>query len=446
MIKPVGAACNLDCTYCYYLPTHDVYGDRAHRMHDVILEEIFRTILPEYEDHVSICWQGGEPTLAGIEFYEKAMGWQEKYKRPGQVIENLLQTNGTLLDDEWGAFLSKNRFLVGLSCDGPPHLHDKYRYTVKGDASSDKVLRGLDVLKKHGVEYNILCVLNDVNVKHPELVYNYVTKLGSRYVQFIPAIEWEDTKEDYVQGHAAADVGLKKISPSAVEYGQFLCKAFDMWNTHHRTHLSIQLFDVMLNQYLFSRSTLCINSNACHNQLTIEYDGSVYGCDHYVNHRWQLGHVSDRDWRHKKVDDTGMVALTVSAGDEPDEDWYEGLDRDVFETFAKRKLDLPEKDCGRCEYQRFCYGGCPKHRPRRGEVTEKTVLCEGYKLFFEHAMPTLEKIATHYRHYGELPATEAEIERQKQVKSGVIRPGQKVKPNELCPCGSGMKFKKCCKN
>ncbi|QQE10429.1 radical SAM protein [Planctomycetota bacterium] len=456
MIKPVGAACNLDCEYCYYLPTHDLYERPSHRMSEETLENMFKTILPHFEDHVSICWQGGEPTLAGIEFFKKALAFQEKYKRPEQSIENSLQTNGTMLNDEWCEFLKENKFLVGLSCDGPPHLHDLYRYTVKQEPSSSMVMRGHKLLQKHGVEYNILCVLNNVNVKHPELVYNYILNLGSRFVQFIPAIEWEEPAENFTSGYPGENPPLKDISPDPEDYGRFLCKVFDLWNRHHRTHVSIQTIDVMLNQYLFSRSSLCIHSDSCHNQVTVEHDGSVYGCDHYVNSRWQLGHVSDKTWKPLTPPTPSTVPLTVSASPADarpewehspfEKDWYQSLDTENFGDFATRKMNIPEDECGQCEFQRFCYGGCPKHRQHRGDKTEKTILCKGYKMFFAHAMPTLDEIARFYRHYGQLPPTEVEIERQQQLRADPGMMDRKVKPNEPCPCGSGLKFKKCCRN
>ncbi|WP_432798891.1 anaerobic sulfatase maturase [Poriferisphaera sp. WC338] len=459
MIKPVGAACNLDCTYCYYLPTHDLYGSPAHRMSYDTLENLFKTILPHCEQRVSIAWQGGEPTLAGLEFFEKAVALQKQYKKPDQEIENALQTNGTLLDDKWCEFLANNKFLIGLSCDGPPHLHDHYRYDHQHRPSSQNVMRGLKLLQKHRVEYNILTVLNDHNVKHPEDVYNYILNLGARFVQFIPAVEWDETVEEFTSGFPPENPGVKDWVIKPKDYGTFLCKVFDLWNKRHRTHVSIQMIDVMLNQYLFNNSSLCVHSNSCHNQLTVEHDGAIYGCDHYVNARWQIGHVSDKTWKPITQPSPGSVPLTIGSTNEPDrpewsqspfeKDWFQSVDTETFGDFATRKMNLPPDECGKCEYQRFCYGGCPKHRPHRGDKTEKTYLCEGYYMFYEHALPKLEEIARHYRIHGELPPPEMEIERQQKLAEQGRHPAARINPNEIgrndpCPCGSGLKFKKCC--
>jgi len=289
MIKPVGALCNLDCTYCYYLPTKTIYDGHEHRMSLQTLEDVFASILPRFDNHVTIAWQGGEPTLAGLDFFKKMIEFQHKYKKPGQQIDHALQTNGTLLNDAWCEFLRDNRFLIGLSVDGPPHFHDHYRLTNRKTGSFDLVMRGHKLLQKHAVDYNILCVLNDHNVHHPEEVLQYLLKLGSRWVQFIPAIEWEKDPDNPERNV------LAPYSPDPEAYGKFLNRVFDLWFEKYRKRVSVRLFDAVLNKLVLGQMPLCINDGSCHNQLTIEHDGAVFGCDHFVERRWQLAQIGEDD-------------------------------------------------------------------------------------------------------------------------------------------------------
>jgi len=494
MIKPVGALCNLDCTYCYYLPTKGVFDNRERRMSIENLEEIFASILPRFADEVTIAWQGGEPTLAGLDFFRKAIEFQEKYRRPTQRINHALQTNGTLLDDEWCEFLRENKFLIGLSVDGPPKLHDHYRVTNKGKASSDQVLRGMKLLQKHAVDYNILTVLNDYNVKHPDEVYNYLMKLGVRWMQFIPAVEWEADPD------RPGENKLAPFSPAPADYGRFLCRVFDQWFEKHRKHVSIRIFDAVMNKLVMGQMPFCILDGSCHNQLTIEHDGAVFGCDHFVERRWQLTKIGDPEWVNSiPLMEAGpvegaaeTVGLTVHGGqwmsgretevgrdidsatdvaakyevsgdtiedDGIDDAWMDRVDGVRLGTFAKRKQDLPEK-CKACQWKPFCYGGCPKHRAHGGDVPEPTVLCEAYMMFYEHAMPRMQWLAGFIRQNQQPPDPQPQA-RQVASGGGSRQPSQaaranqgrggtavaaappKVKRNDPCPCGSGMKYKQC---
>ncbi|MCC7147420.1 MAG: radical SAM protein [Phycisphaeraceae bacterium] len=456
MIKPVGALCNLDCTYCYYLPTKAIYERHEHRMSLKTLEEIFACILPRFANEVTVAWQGGEPTLAGLDFFKSAMEFQRRYLRAGQRVNNALQTNGTLLTDDWCQFLKKEDFLIGLSVDGPPRFHDHYRLGHRGQGSSDEVMRGFKLLRQHGVEHNILCVLNDHNVKHPDEIFGYLMNLGARWLQFIPAIEWV---KDTSSGTAGKNNVLAPFAPSPRAYGEFLCRVFDRWFQKHRHTVSVRIFDAVLNKLVLGQTPFCILDGSCHGQLTIEHDGAVFGCDHFVERRWQLGQIGQPDWqnsigvddvavnsdqvgitvhgrgfiKHKSIDEknieserdlseavlTGSVredssessafpAGGTSGGGQFDLKWFDRLEQGRLGVFAGRKQSLPAK-CLSCQWKPYCHGGCPKHRSMGGEVPEATVLCESYMMFFAHAMPRLQWLADYLRK-GMQPPLPEEVE------------------------------------
>ena len=427
MIKPVGALCNLDCTYCYYLPTKTIYDHHEYRMTEATLESVFASILPRFADEVTIAWQGGEPTLAGLGFFEKALAFQEKYKRPGQRISHALQTNGTLLDDRWCRFLRENEFLIGLSVDGPAHFHDHYRLSNRHEATSEAVLRGHRLLQRHAVDYNILCVLNDRNVHHPDEVLSYLLHLGSRWLQFIPAIEWEPDPQ-----RPGRNV-LAPYSPAPADYGRFLCRVFDLWFERYRKRVSVRIIDAVLNKLVLGQMPFCILDGGCHNQLTIEHDGAIFGCDHFVERRWQLARIGEPDWVNAiDLEGREQVGLTIHGEgyrknaqlpgrdiDDPtdldtrytphsgssgrdrrpegvDEAWFDRVDQGRLGSFAVRKQDLPD-GCKACKWKPFCHGGCPKHREHGGDVPEPTILCEAYMMFYEHAMDRLQWLAGYLR-------------------------------------------------
>ena len=467
MIKPVGALCNLDCTYCYYLPTKTIYDGHEHRMSRRTLEEIFASVLPRFDQDVTIAWQGGEPTLAGLAFFEQALDFQKTHQKAGQRIRHALQTNGTLLDDRWCQFLRREQFLVGLSVDGPPRFHDRYRLTNRHEASSDQVGRGHRLLQKHAVDYNVLCVLNDENVQHPDEIFKYLLNLGTRWVQFIPAIEWVKDPDDPARNTLAS------YCPDPVAYGNFLCRAFDLWFDRHRTQVSVRLFDAVLNKLVLDTMPFCILDGSCHNQLTIEHDGAVFGCDHFIERRWQLAQIGDENWHNSvNVDGSEDVGLTVHgtgyhpntahAGrdihseqdlvegyadpakpDTPsnglDQNWFDRVEQGRLGIFAARKQDLPAKCLG-CQWKPYCHGGCPKHRPMGGEVPEPTILCEAYIMFYEHAMPRLEWLAGFLRK--NLQPPDPQPGRKNAAPKKTVHGGP-PRRNVPCPCGSGVKYKHC---
>jgi len=406
MVKPVGAMCNLECTYCYYLPTQAMYGGHERRMSLDTLESVFAGFLPHAADEVTIAWQGGEPTLAGLAFFEQAVAFQKRYARRNQFVSNSLQTNGTLLDEAWCHFLRDQQFLVGISIDGSAFFHDHYRLDRRGRGTHQRVMHGLELLRTHGVEHNILTVLNQHNVHYPKRLFRELLRMSERWLQFIPAIEWIEDGQGRPQ--------LAPFSPTGPDFGRFLCEVFDLWFEHHRYNVSVRLFDVVLNQLVFGQSPLCIMGAGCHNQVTVEHNGDVFGCDHFVQREWQLGQVNDNNSPRDRV------ALTVGQSDQPagnapahdaamnrdaaastdhtaaNDQWYPSLATDRLGQFSARKQHLGAA-CTGCPYLRFCYGGCPKHRPHRGDAPEASVLCAGYRMFFEHGMDRMEWMAGYLR-------------------------------------------------
>lgn len=478
MIKPVGALCNLDCHYCYYLPTKSVYDGHEHRMTLEVLESIYAGYLPGAADEVTICWQGGEPTLAGLKFFEKAIEFQEKHKRPGQRVYNALQTNGTLLNDDWCQFLRKHQFLVGISVDGPRSFHDKYRVTNSGDGSHELVLRGLRLLQQHDVEYNILCVLNAGNIDHPDEVFNHLLKLGSRWIQFIPEVVFEPAPRK------PGDNRLAAHCPDPKKFGVFMTRVFDLWFERYRQRVSERLFDSILNALVMGRMPLCILDGSCHGQMTIEHNGDVFGCDHFVERRWQLSRIADPQWRnpvmldgaeqvgmtihgtgyapnseHEGRDIHGAVdieqkyaeqATAVVVDDALDRNWFTRADSSRLSHFSERKLQLPQK-CRDCRYFDLCHGGCPEHRPHGGDRVEHSILCDGYIYFYEHCLERLEWLAGYLRRGQQPPPVQINVDSGAATDSAIgkrmpVPAGVKVSRNDPCPCGSGLKYKNCCGN
>lgn len=489
MIKPVGALCNLDCRYCYYLPTKSVYDGHEHRMTPVVLESVYAGYLPGAADEVTICWQGGEPTLAGLKFFEQAITFQEQYKRPGQRVWNALQTNGTLLTDDWCRFLRKHQFLVGISVDGPRSFHDKYRVTNAGEGSHDLVMRGLRLLQQHDVEYNILCVLNAGNIDHPDEVFNHLLKLGSRWVQFIPEVVFEPDPDHPGENRLASHC------PDPLKFGVFMTRVFDLWFDRYRQRVSERLFDSVLNQLVLGHMPLCILDGSCHGQVTIEHNGDVFGCDHFVERRWQLSRIGDPQWRNPVMPDGDeQIGLTIHgsgyapnsqhagrdihdhadvernysqaapapgshapaspataiADDTLDRTWFTRADAPRLSHFSARKLHLPQK-CHDCEYFALCHGGCPEHRPHGGDRVEHTILCDGYIHFYDHCLERLEWLAGYLRRGQQPPPVQINVEAQAATDSQIGRrmpvpADTKAGRNDPCPCGSGLKFKNCCGN
>ena len=353
MTKPIGAICNLDCEYCYYLEKEELYPEtKSFRMEDSTLENYIRQYIETQStlSEITFAWQGGEPTLMGIDFFRKAVELQDKYRRSGMTIRNSLQTNATIINDEWAIFFKENNFLIGISIDGPPKLHDHYRFDKKGDPSSADVIRGLRLFQKHEVDYNILCVVNNYNGDYPVQIYNYFKDLGAQFMQFIPIVE------HFGDG---SEVSPRSINPK--QYGRFLCAVFDEWVKEDIGKIFIQIFDVSLEAWLGFKPSLCIFNETCGDAMAMEHNGDVYACDHYVTPEYLVGNIEE---------------TPIS---------------DIINLPFQRKFGEDKKDtlppyCLDCEVRFVCNGGCPKNRfidTPNGDPG-LNYLCEGYKMFFNH--------------------------------------------------------------
>ncbi len=357
MTKPRGAVCNLDCMYCYFLKKETLYPESDLRMRDDVLESYTRQYIEAQRvPEVTFAWQGGEPTLMGLEFFEKAVEFQKKHRKPGMKVINALQTNGTLLDDEWCTFFKEHDFLIGLSLDGPQELHDKYRVDKGGQASFDRVMMGLEYLKKHQVEFNILTTVHAGNVDHPLDVYRFLRdEVRTQFIQIIPIVERKNDS-GYQEGY--------KVTPRSVTgkgYGQFLIAVFDEWLQHDVGQIFVQIFDVALGVWYGQRAGLCIFEETCGLALALEHNGDLYSCDHYVEPNFFLGNI----------DKENLIELVAS-------------EKQV--EFGTAKLDTLPRYCRECEVRFICNGGCPKNRIRRTPDGEEGLnyLCQGYKAFFNH--------------------------------------------------------------
>ncbi|NYT22621.1 anaerobic sulfatase maturase [Alcaligenaceae bacterium] len=373
MAKPTGSKCNLDCDYCYYLEKQALYpAEGKFRMRRDVLETFIRDYIASQfrvgQREISFAWQGGEPTLLGLEYFQTIVSLQKQYCPPGCAITNALQTNGTLLNSAWARFLHQESFLVGLSIDGPPPLHDRYRHDRRGLPSSSRVLNAWQLLRRHEVQTNVLCVVNRQNAEHPLEVYRYLRDLGVEFMQFIPLVERTD-----VTGRLSSPPNTENmddtVAPWSVrpeDYGRFLCAIFDEWLRHDVGKVFVQLFDMQLGVWLGQPASLCVFAETCGSGLAIEHNGDLFACDHYVYPEYKLGNIQDTD--------IGELA------DAPKQMQF-GLDK---------KMQLPQV-CRECKWRFACHGGCPKHR----FLGEQNVnyFCQSNRLFFEHAAPYLQTMA-----------------------------------------------------
>jgi uncharacterized protein len=357
MLKPRGAICNLGCRYCFYLSKEALYPGSLFRMSDEVLAEFTRQYIQAQQvPEVTFAWQGGEPTLMGLDFFRRAVDLQKQYRKPGQRINNAFQTNGVLLDDDWCAFFHEHGFLIGLSLDGPRHLHDVYRVDKGGQPTFDRVINGLALLKKHRVEFNILSCVSAANAPHPVQVYRfYRDEVGAQFVQFIPIVEKEPG------GGRGGQTLISKRSVTGKQYGSFLIGVFDEWRKRDVGRVFVQIFDVALAAWLGQRPGLCIFEPTCGLALAMEHDGDVYSCDHFVEPRYKLGNMMQ----------TPLADLASS----PQQRRF-GLD----------KRDTLPHLCRVCPVRFVCNGACPKDRVLKTPQGEAGMnyLCDGYKAFFTH--------------------------------------------------------------
>jgi uncharacterized protein len=431
LTKPIGPICNLGCKYCFYLEKEHLYKDeRQWRMSDEVLEAYIRQYIEQQAvPEIDFAWQGGEPTLLGVGFFRKVVELQRKHAG-GKVVRNALQTNGTLLDDEWCEFLSAQQFLVGLSIDGPRELHDIYRVDKKDKPTFEAVMRGLGFLKKHGTEFNTLTVVNRANSQKPLEVYRFLKEIGSGFLQFIPLVERQAPVRLKVLGYDFADppaagMGAEEgvVTPWSVEaeqYGTFLCAIFDEWVRRDVGRTFVQLFDVALGNWAGMGSALCVFAEKCGTALAIEHNGDVYSCDHYVYPKYRLGNVLNK----------GLGELV----------WSEEQRK-----FGEEKLTTLPGYCRTCEVRFACNGECPKHRFIRTPAGEEGLnyLCAGYRKFFNHIDPHMKTMARLLK-VGRAPAEIMGMLTRSEKPAAVLSGGSAVGRNDPCPCGSGRKFKKCC--
>lgn len=356
LAKPSGPICNLDCQYCFFLSKEALYPSDRFRMADDLVVTYLRQLLDGQPDGpVTIAWQGGEPTLMGVEFFARAVELAEQLRRPGQQLEHTIQTNGTLLDDAWAELLARHRFLVGLSIDGPPELHDAYRVDKRGAPTSAKVLRGLEVLQRHGVEVNVLCTVNAANQDHPLEVYRYVRDtLGVRHLQLIPIVERVE-----VDGLMTDEVTDRSVDP--VAWGRFLIEIFDEWLANDVGEVFVQMFDSALGAWYGVGSSMCIFRPTCGDALALEHNGDVYSCDHFVDPEHLLGNITT----------TQMVELVTSPRQR---------------AFGRDKAESLPRQCRECDVRFACNGECPKNRFAVTVDGEPGLnhLCAGYFAFFHH--------------------------------------------------------------
>jgi uncharacterized protein len=465
LAKPTGATCNLDCTYCFFLSKEMLYPGSRFRMADAMLETYIRQLLEAHQTpQVQVAWQGGEPTLMGLDFFQRSIDYAEKYRKPGMQIEYTIQTNGTLLDDAWAAFFKEHNFLVGISIDGPAAMHDAYRVDKGGQPTFDKVMRGLHFLQKYGVEYNTLTTLHHANADHPAEVYRFLRDdCGSRFHQFIPIIErlghtdansdnhpitqspgppatvpnhlvtlslrdgsqspphrvtpapwtsWRDRPLYTQQGAYVTDRSI-----TAEQYGRFLLGVFEEWVRHDVGTVYVQMFDVALANWVGEPSGLCVHSKTCGLALALEHNGDLYSCDHFVEPAYRLGNIAE----------TPMIELIASPQQQQ---------------FGQDKFDALPRYCLECDVRFACHGGCPKDRFILTPDGEPGLnyLCAGYKLFFHHVDQPMRFMADMLRR-GRAPAEIMQIyaARDAAFHQALAAAGR----NDPCPCGSGKKFKQC---
>ncbi len=417
LAKPTGAACNLACAYCFFLDKELLYPDSKLRMSDKVLEAYIRQLIESHRtQQVTVAWQGGEPTLMGLEFYQRAIKLQEQYARPGMVFENTMQTNGTLLDDEWCAFFKENDYLIGISIDGPPHLHDTYRMDKGGGPTFDRVMRGLRLLQKHGVQYNILVAVNRTNADYPLEVYRFLRdQAQTTWIQLIPVVERVDDL-----GHTIYQRGTRISGRSvrAEQWGRFLIQIFDEWVRHDVGRVYVQTFEAAVRNWLrMPTSGMCVFEETCGLGLALEHNGDLYACDHFVEPDYLLGNIID----------THMLEM-VSSGRQ--------------RQFGLDKRDSLPRYCRECEVLFACHGECPKNRFMTTPDGEPGLnhLCAGWKAFFHRANEPIQMMATLMR-MGR-PASDVMpvmTEKEGEWKRSLAR----ARHSDPCPCRSELEFAQC---
>ena len=400
--KPAGPLCNLDCQYCYYLKKEGLYpkGESFRMPSDVLEEYIVQHIEACPESVINFSWHGGEPTTLGLEYFREIVALQRKHRPSNQRIVNGVQTNGTLLDEDWCRFLAAEGFAVGLSLDGPEELHNRYRLTKGQRGSYEQVMRGYGLLQQYRIPCEILCVVNAYNVKFPLEVYRFFKQLGASYMSFLPLVEPERD----------AKGGVSDRTMSSDDWGVFLCTIFDEWIGEDIGDVKVQIFEEAAREAFGQEHTLCIFRRTCGDVPVVEHNGDFFSCDHYVDVQHRLGNIRE----------TPLVEM---------------LESPAQRAFGQAKLDTLPRYCEMCEVRAMCNGGCPKNRFCETPDGEGGLnyLCAGYKRFFTHCQPFVADVAAVWRQE-HVPTREA----------AATQIARKTGPNDPCPCGSGKKHKKCC--
>jgi len=398
LVKPAGADCNIACDYCFYLEKAKLYPEEnRHRMSDETLEQLISGYMATPQPVYSFGWQGGEPTLMGVDFFRRVTELQRRYGRPGSTVSNGLQTNGIAVTDELAAHLARHNFLVGVSLDGPEEIHNVYRHTREGNRTYTQVRRGIETLARHGVEFNILVLVSQANVGRAREVYRFLRDEGFYYQQYIPCVEF------------LSDGSPAPWSITGEEWGRFHIDLYDEWQQNDTRRVSIRYFDSILQLLVNGRYAQCTMGGNCAGYLVVEHNGDVYPCDFFVTDELRLGNIHTHNWRE----------LATSP---------------LRRKFAAGKTRWPE-DCARCEYLPYCSGDCMKHRP----PGQTSVLCSGTKAFLDHALPGFRRLGTEY-----LAANQAE-------RAGGLFLDSSGRPaayggegeNSACYCGSGKRYKNC---
>jgi len=358
LIKPSGSDCNVDCRYCFYKTRAPEIGQGRQRMSDEVLEKLVKDYMELRFGLAGFAWQGGEPTLMGLDFYKKAVELQKKYGVTGQEVGNSIQTNAILLDEKWCRFLHESKFLVGVSIDGPKKFHDYYRCDHSGSGTWDRVMRAIDNCKKYNVEFNTLTLLNARNAEHPDEVFDFLIGLGVKFLQFIPCVEVDPETGE-----------IADFSVTPQQYGDFLCRVFDRWYEYGPLNLSIRDFDSLLSYYVTGRHTICTFDQQCSQYIVIEHTGDVFPCDFFVEPKWRLGNIFE----------TPIEKLATSK---------------KKRAFARAKRNLCNK-CLVCRHLAICRGGCMKDRAPfdKENFGRESYYCEAYKQFLDHATPRFMQLA-----------------------------------------------------
>lgn len=371
MLKPAGAHCNLACKYCYYLEKNKLYPTaQRHLMSDEMLEQFTREYIEaQTMNQVLFTWHGGEPLLRSIDFYRKALSLQQKYAG-GRCIDNVIQTNGTLLTDEWCEFFAQNHWLVGISIDGPQPDHDHYRLTAAGKPSWQKVMQGIKLLKKHGVEWNAMAVVNAYNVNHPLEFYRFFKENGCQFLQFTPIVERQTRHEDGRTLASLADkneIPLSEASVTPEQWGYFLCAIFDEWVRKDVGKIFVEIFDCTLANWMGVSPGICAYSKECGHAGVMEHNGDVYSCDHFVFPEYKLGNIRD----HSLID--------MLYGEQQQE-------------FSRLKHSSLPRQCKECDMEFACHGECPKNRFMKDKYGDSGLnyLCPGYYHYYQHVVPYMD--------------------------------------------------------